>query len=47
MKNYLGFKNYTMRKARSSINLKSVDQDVSEVQGRSLNTQMSNDGEYF
>jgi hypothetical protein len=46
MKKYLGFKNYTMRKAKSSINLKSIDQDVCEAQGHSLNTQMSNYREY-
>ena len=46
MKKYLGFKNYTMRKAKSSINLKSIDQDVCEAQGHNLQTQMSNYREY-
>ena len=46
MKKYLCFKNYTMRKAKSSINLKSIDLDVCDAQGHSLNTQMSNYREY-
>ena len=35
MKKNLGFKNNTMRKAKSSINLKSIDRDVCEAQGHS------------
>ena len=46
MLKYLGFKNYVFRKAKSSINLKSIDEKLCAIQGHSIDTQISNYRDY-